>query len=78
MTQVENLRELLLEITSNYLSALKESFTNHSLAIFIRHEPKSIIGNILNNPDLTIKGSPGMGQWTSSPWIAVFNKSETV
>ena len=29
MVKVTNLKELLLEITNNYLSALNESFTNH-------------------------------------------------
>ena len=77
MYQVTNLRELLSEITTNYKTAIKESFTNHPLASAIRHESKSLIGNILNSNDLTIKGSPGMGQWTTSPWIAVFNKYET-
>lgn len=32
-------------------------------------------GDIVNNDDFTIKESPGMGQWTTSHWIAVFNKN---
>jgi len=74
---MNNLKELLEEISDNYHTVLNESFTGHSLAILIRKEPKKVIDNILNNDDFTIKGSPGMGQWTTSPWIAVFNKNET-
>jgi hypothetical protein len=72
-----NLKELLEKISDDYHTAFNQSFAGHNLANIIRNNPKEIIGNIVNNDDFTIKGSPGEGQWTRSPWIAVFNKNET-
>ncbi len=71
------LRELLSEIGSKYPIASNEPFTNHPLAKFIREESKKIISPIIREEDFTIKGSAGMGNWTSVPWIGIFNKNET-
>jgi len=77
MLQVLDLRELLLSIVDNYHQALNDPFEGHQLAQFIRKESKHILRNILNDPGLTVKGSPGMGKWTPSPWIQVFDKTVT-
>jgi len=72
-----NLRSLLLEIANNYLAARNQPYEGNPLANIIRRSSKEIIQPMLNNPDLTVKGSPGMGQWTTAPWIGIFNKNVT-
>ena len=72
-----NLKELFIEISSNYLKSIKEPLTGHPLAQLIRERSKEIISNLINDQELTIKGSPGMGNWNFVPWIAIFNKNET-
>lgn len=72
-----DLRGLLQIISQNYLDALTQPFKEHSLANIIRKKPKEIIPKIVNFGGMYIKGSPGQGQWTAFPWIAVINKNVT-
>jgi 5-methylcytosine-specific restriction protein A len=72
-----NLKELFQAIQLGYQKAVGENFTNHPLAILMRDAPNEIIKPLLDDNDLFIKGSAGMGQWTELPWIGVFNKNET-
>lgn len=73
----KKLRDLLEIITSNYLNAQKKRFTNNSLAVLIRKKSPEIIREIISFEGMIVKGSAGMGNWTSSPWIAVINNKET-
>ena len=77
MPQVDNLRDLFFEIVNNYQKTRSEPLKDHPLANLIRRKPRELLEGILNNPDLKIKGSHGMGVWTPCPWIGVFNKYET-
>ena len=74
---ITTLKELFLKIKNEYLPAKQQPFTNHPLAQLIRDSPGQIISQIISGEDLTIKGSAGMGNWSSIPWIAIFNKNET-
>lgn len=74
---IYGLKELFVEISTNYRNATTQPFTNHPLAILIRKKSKEIITPTLSGEDLIVKGSAGMGNWTPTPWIAVFNKNET-
>jgi len=77
MYSATNLKELLFTIADNYGEEYNKDFTDNALANFIRKTPREIIKPILDNDDLRIKGSPGMGQWTHSPWLCIFNKTVT-
>ncbi len=71
----DGLRRVLLE----YGAARGEPFTGHPLANFIRSTlPKGLIEALqAQQPNLTVTGSPGQGQWADVPWLAVFDASET-
>jgi 5-methylcytosine-specific restriction protein A len=64
------LREPLL----NYLSAKKTPFANNTLADKFRHLfPETIAAIIPDKARYKVVGSPGQGQWTECPWIAIFD-----
>jgi len=77
MYNPSNLRELLEIIAINYLPAKKEQFGQHPLADMIRKKPREIISTFLQFDGISIVGSPGQGQWTNFPWIAIINKHQT-
>jgi hypothetical protein len=62
----------------NYLDAKKTQLEGNFLAQQIRDQPEAIIRQILPDPELKIKGSPGIiTNWANIPWVAVFNIKET-
>lgn len=77
MYDPSNLRELLETIALNYPTAKQEQFKQHPLANIIRKKPKETISQFLDFDGISIVGSPGLGQWTHFPWIAVINKHQT-
>ena len=71
------LREYFEQILKNYLSAKNENFVDHPLARLIRIETPKYIKEILGEKNYIVKGSPGMGNWSQLPWVAIFNPDVT-
>lgn len=77
MEKINNLKDLLVKIATDYKSAITQPFIKHPIANIIRRQSKQIILSLLDNENLVVKGSPGKGSWASVPLIAIFNKHET-
>jgi 5-methylcytosine-specific restriction enzyme A len=61
-------------ILHEWTPARAEQFAQHPLASFIREEATEEVEGVLNvQRGLTVKGSPGAGQWAAVPWISVFD-----
>ena len=56
----------------------KENFSDNPLAKVLRNEFPNYLKEITDNPEnYKFDGSAGQGNWTYSPWVAVFNKKIT-
>ena len=75
MYSPSNLRDMIALVSSNYLKVKQESFAEHPLADLLRKKPQEIISRYIDFEGISIVGSPGKGQWTHYPWIAVINKT---
>ncbi|OXT15822.1 restriction endonuclease [Bacillus sp. OG2] len=75
-----NLREMLLEITNQYLSAKREPIGGHPLGPFVRNEVTEEINNLpfIDPSEYIVTGSVGQGNWAAVPWIAIMNRKITV
>ena len=67
------------EITSAWVTATGEAFTNHPVAKKIRHEfPETIKKYISNDyPSFKIKSSAGAGNWANVPWLSILDPKIT-
>lgn len=69
------LRDDLTRVLNEYGQASAATLTNNPLAAFIRHDIPQTFRESLNLSErYQIKGSPGQGNWTKIPWIAVFDR----
>src|SRR5690625_631889 len=70
-----NLQNSLNEILSNWVTASKQTFAQHSLANFIRHTFKSVVETIAHDvePEFEVTGSAGQGNWADVPWLSIRN-----
>jgi MrcB-like, N-terminal domain/AAA domain (dynein-related subfamily) len=75
-----NLREKLIRITNQYLSAKREPIGGHPLGPFVRNEVTEEINNLpfIDPSEYVVTGSIGQGNWASVPWIAIMNRQITV
>lgn len=71
------IRNILEKIANEYLVEKNKTFTQNKLANFIRNESKGKIEFIINDSNYMVTGSPGKGQWSEVPWIAIFDKDIT-
>ncbi len=71
------LREIFKKIGNEYLIEKNKTFKQNRLAGFIRNETKDKIESIINDSNYMVVGSPGKGQWSEVPWIAIFDKDIT-
>ena len=73
------MKKLLEEITSAWVTATGEEFTNHPIAKKIRQElPASIKKYISNDyPSFKIKSSAGAGNWANVPWLSILDPKIT-
>lgn len=72
------MREALLEILGNYLSAKTGPFKGNPLANFIRNDASlAIRTKAAIGPNYEIQGSAGQGNWAEIPWICIFDKQIT-
>lgn len=72
------LKENIEKIFKNYLNSRNEQFANHHIAAVLRrYFPKDLENLTENSNYYKFTGSAGQGNWTHSPWVAVFNKKIT-
>ena len=68
------LRDNLLRVLTEYPAATKEAFAKHPFADFIRHELRNTVAEVAQEYEqVTVKASPGMGNWSRGPWIALLD-----
>ena len=68
------MREQLQNILNDYQEAYGETYTEHPLANLIRQTLPNRIGRLITEPERYIlKGSAGAGNWTTIPWVAIFD-----
>jgi 5-methylcytosine-specific restriction protein A len=62
-------------IAESYLQARAESFTRSPTAEFVRNDAAAAVRTALAGAGegLTVKSSPGQGQWTETPWVAILD-----
>lgn len=76
---MNNLQQLLQEITGNWSNAKAERFTNHPLADKFRNEFVNTVKEVVANvaPSFIVKGSVGAGNWANVPWLSVLDPEIT-
>lgn len=68
------MEKLLREPIENYLKQKRLSFAGNPLADQLRHEFPQLISQVLSDQTrYKVVGSPGKGNWTDCPWIAIFD-----
>ena len=68
------MENILREPIEEYLSAKQQNFAGNNVADKLRNIYPSIIENIISDKNrYKIVGSPGKGQWTDCPWIAILD-----
>jgi hypothetical protein len=73
-----SIREKLLYIMNNYISAKAQPFGGNHLGSYVRNEvPKEFQKLSCLNDQYVVTGSVGQGNWASVPWIAIMNKEIT-
>ncbi len=70
-------RAALLRINAEFWDARTEKFGGHDLAKFIRTDVPEILSAELSlaGTEMIAEASPGMGRWSTSPWIRVTDRS---
>ncbi|MDN3550749.1 MrcB family domain-containing protein [Mucilaginibacter aquaedulcis] len=69
-----DLQELFQNVLNDYHEAYSQSFGKHPLGTLIRqHLPDMMSKLILDKERYIIKGSPGNGNWSATPWIAILD-----
>lgn len=69
------MEKLLREPIDNYLVAKEGSFAGNDLADKLRKVFPQMIGDILTDKiRYKVVGSPGKGNWTDCPWIAILDR----
>lgn len=70
---MNDLQQLLQEITGKWSIAKREAFTSHPLANKFRNEFVDAIKNIVADvsPSFIVKGSVGAGNWANVPWLSI-------
>lgn len=72
------LREHIEQVLNNYKKAMNENFTGHPIATLLRTNFREDLEKIIDKPNkYKITGSAGQGNWTYSPWVAIFDKRIT-
>jgi len=76
---MNDLQQLLQEITGEWSSAKTQDFTNHPLANKFRNQfvnsVKEVVAGV--NPKFIVKGSVGAGNWANVPWLSILDPEIT-
>ena len=66
------------QVLNNYKMAMNENFTGHPIAKVLRVNFPKDLEKVIGEPNkYKITGSAGQGNWTYSPWVAIFDKRIT-
>lgn len=68
-----SLSQNFLHLLSNYGKAQSEPFTKHPLGKLVREDIREYIEKNLDRNRYKVKGSVGQGNWTTAPWIGIFD-----
>ena len=71
------MRESLLYVSNNYINESHSDFQSNTLAKFIRQDLPQVVSSFFPNDNYSWVASPGRGNWTVCPWLAIFNKIVT-
>lgn len=76
---MNDLQQLLQEITGQWTAAKTQPFTNHPLANQFRNDFVATVRAFVTevNPALKVKGSVGAGNWANIPWLSVLDPEIT-
>lgn len=69
MDDVLTLKDILLDVSKNYLDQKKEKFGGNSWKNVLTQKPQIV--SDLTNTKLHINGSVGQGRWATIPWIVL-------
>ncbi|KAA0566612.1 DUF3578 domain-containing protein [Bacillus sp. CH30_1T] len=73
-----SIREKLLYIMNNYVSAKAQPFGGNELGSYVRNDVPKVFKQLpCLNEQYAVTGSVGQGNWASVPWIAIMNKEIT-
>ena len=68
------LREFMEKIFSDYQSAKKEKYIDHSIVTLLKKDFPDYLSNITNKfGNYTCIGYPGEGNWAESPYVGIFD-----
>lgn len=68
------MERILREPIESYLIQKQETFAGNPLANSLRNEFPDLVRNVLTDQTrYKVSGSPGKGNWTDSPWIAILD-----
>jgi hypothetical protein len=73
------LNVLFKEVLDGWVKATEEQFTDHPLAIMLRHDLKDEIKSILleEKIEFNVKASAGAGNWANVPWLSILDPGKT-
>lgn len=68
------LRQAVIEVLKQYPSAMGEPFAGHPVAQLLRQQLPEAVRDVTDRVgDFLVAGSAGQGNWTNSPWVAIFD-----
>ncbi len=68
------MQNILQEPLADYITQKSKPFQDNDLAVKLRHDfPKEIENIIVDKSRYKVVGSPGKGNWTDCPWIAILD-----
>jgi 5-methylcytosine-specific restriction protein A len=68
------MRDFFQNILSDYPEAYGKEYSNHPLAKMIRQDLPGLIEDVITDKErFLVKGSAGAGNWTATPWVAIFD-----
>jgi MoxR-like ATPase len=75
----ESIRPLIIRTMQEYLTARTEPLTNHYMGKLVRNELPDAISQLpfIDTDTYSVKGSIGVGNWATVPWLAILNRSIT-
>ncbi|QTH42027.1 DUF3578 domain-containing protein [Cohnella sp. LGH] len=73
------IRGALLNVLTKYPEAKREPLKNNSLGVYVRQKIPTGIKEypFINDPNLRVQASVGMGTWATIPWIAIMDRRLT-
>lgn len=71
------IKEVLIDIASNYLNESKNKLSSNSFAERVRADGKTALKNTIRDDNLLYKASVGQGNWAAVPWLGIFNPEST-